>query len=77
MSILQVVVGENKGRVVGANRRVRSSPELRTSPEVPVPGTGCSLYIQREEAFHFIEANALSIKEELLRRGVETEVIPG
>ncbi|MGD0156932.1 MAG: hypothetical protein ABSB50_12610 [Terracidiphilus sp.] len=80
MSQLIVRGGENAERWIGENiRGLRTNLALIQNPEVPVPGTGYSLFTQRELAFDFIDANAVEVQARLKERGVETElvILPG
>jgi hypothetical protein len=72
--ILVVCSGEFKGRYVGHNfsglRRV--PPNLRV-PEIPVPGTGYSLFSQQKGAAFFPESVAVEVIARLNNMGLQTE----
>jgi hypothetical protein len=70
---LMVSSGEYKGRYIGQNiGGLRTNPELLKTPEVPIPGTGYSMYAQEGAAFRFNEANAINVQVELKKRRIDT-----
>jgi hypothetical protein len=74
--ILVVCSGEFKGRYVGHNfsglRRVPTSPRI---PEIPVPGTGYSLFSQKQGASFFPESVAIQVMARLKTMDVQTEAL--
>jgi hypothetical protein len=77
MSILIVTSGEYKGRYVGQQcSGPRVNPVLNQNPEMPVFGTGYSLFIQEKFAFHFeIDSNAVAVQTGLRKCHVDTKVV--
>jgi hypothetical protein len=72
---LVVASGDYKGRYIGQNVfGVRTNPELLKIPEVPIVGTGYSMYAQEGAAIQFFESNLAHMQAELKKRGIETEI---
>jgi hypothetical protein len=68
MSNLIVLSGDYKSRYVG-----RKFYGFQTDPVLDQ--TDYSLFVQKEAAFDFIDANALEVQAGLKKLGVKTEVI--
>jgi len=72
--ILIVTSPEYEGRFVGFNMcGLQRNPEHLDAPEIPIPGTGYSLFTERGGASLFTESDALRVKARLKGMGVETE----
>ena len=72
--ILVVTSSEYNGRFVGFNMcGLQRNPNHLDAPEIPVPGTGYSLFIDEQGAFHFNEPDARRVQGRLWEMGVETQ----
>jgi len=70
---LVVTSSEYKGRHVGFNMcGLQRNPDHHDAPEIPVPGTGYSLFTDEQGASSFTESEALRVQDRLRRMGVET-----
>ena len=74
--ILVVTSTEYAGRFVGFNMwGMQRNPDHHDAPEIPVPGTGYSLFTDEQGASLFSEeSDALRVQDRLLRMGVGTEL---
>jgi hypothetical protein len=72
---LVVTSSEYKGRFVGVNMYgMQRNPKHHDAPEIPVPGTGYSLFLEETGASFFLnEADALRVQARLRKMGVDTE----
>jgi hypothetical protein len=73
MYILIVTSGEYRGRFVGWNLAgLARYPEWPSSPEIPITGTGYSLFLSEDGASHFLKERAGEVQQELRQVGIET-----
>ena len=73
--VLVVTSGEYKGRYVGLNiSDLRWNPANRHTPEVPVPSTPFSLFINEKGANLFPAKEVPAVQFRLKRMGIETEL---
>jgi hypothetical protein len=72
--VLVVTSNEYKGRFVGFNMcGLQRNPDHLDAPEIPVPGTGYSLFSEEQGASFFSESDALRVRGRLKKLGVVTE----
>jgi hypothetical protein len=73
--ILVVTSREYKGRYVGFNMcGLQRNPNHQDAPEIPVPGTGYSLFIAEQGALLFSESDAFRVQDRLRKMGVDSEL---
>ena len=75
--LLIVADGPYKGRYVGKNiLGARMNPQLLDAPEIRVPGTDYSLFVQKDAASHFGERKASQVRQDLVVLGVRAIIEP-
>lgn len=73
--ILVVISSEYEGRYVGFNMcGMQRNPDRPDAPEIPVPGTGYSLFILEQGASLFTEVDAIRVQYRLGKMGVDSEL---
>jgi hypothetical protein len=73
--MLVVTSSEYKGRYVGFNMcGMQRNPDHHDAPEIPVPGTGYSLFLDERGASFFPKSEALRVQGRLRSMGVDTKL---